>query len=180
VNSSDPTGCEGMIVYGSSPLIQNNIVSGGHASSLSGNAPATAITLLGSSTPVIENNIIITFGGDLRTGIWQSDSGSNPRRCNNNFFYGCPDGNYYYGPTNDAYQSAAGVLQTFLTGRGIEASGNVYSATDPGLSPADWRYTPASPASATAGGKDLSAEFATDIAGTVRTMPWSIGAFEKD
>ena len=45
---------------------------------------------------------------------------------------------------------------------------------------ADWHLNAASPASVKFGGIDLSVDFSMDKDGTLRTVPWSIGAYEQD
>lgn len=161
---------------GSSPLIQNNIINGGDG--FGGGAYATAIFNFLSSSPTIENNLIYTESGVTRTGVWQVGTGDLPAKFNNNDLFECPGGKYYDQPSNDAYDSSAALLETFLTGEGVPAAGNLFDV-DPVIS-GTGSFTAGSPVSVTEGGFDLSVDFSTDKTGVARTAPWSIGAYEKD
>jgi hypothetical protein len=62
---------------------------------------------------------------------------------------------------------------------GTDSSGNI--SVEPFLDSAqDYQLTENSPTSVTEGGLDLSSDFDTDKAGNLRTVPWSIGAYEYD
>ncbi|TVR52785.1 MAG: hypothetical protein EA426_18520, partial [Spirochaetaceae bacterium] len=160
--------------------LHNNTIDGGRGQS-AGQITTTAIMLFRQVTSTIENNVIFTSGGDLRTGVWQRDAASFPDEFNNNVMFGCPDGNYYHGPTNTGWVSngvGSGGLEDFLTSNGVSSTGNAFE-TGGGLTAAPaFRPTASSPESIRGGGENLSAHFSDDLDGATRTVPWSVGAYE--
>jgi hypothetical protein len=83
-----------------------------------------------------------------------------------------------------AVYDAHGVLKTsindmeaYLLASSVPSSGN--GSTNPGFAGPlthDYHLAGASPIP----GLDLTAAFTTDLEGTLRTDPWSVGAYEKD
>ena len=137
--------------------------------------------------PTIENNIISALkGASERYCVHETDANSDPTALRNNVLFDCPTA-LYRDEGNTAITDIAAVNMLMDT----TSSGNV--STDPMLVDRDgadddpttfvdndWHLSGASPASVTGGGLDLSALFTIDADGVARSVPWSIGAYEKD
>jgi len=177
VGSGEGEGITAVTVEGGSPTIQNNTIDGGGASS----SPGTIVTalMLFDSTPVIENNILVTTGGDARRGVWQQTVGATPLRFRSNVMFDCPQGEYCYGVGDDEQVYVTeDELTDYLTDAGVEHDdNNLY--VDPQLN-ADYSLSESSPPSVTEGAQCLDSDFTTDIKGATRTEPWSIGAHEYE
>ena len=182
INDSDPLDLYGVFAIQSDIVLQNNTITGGTGSSVNGEVMATALMLFQGGSSEIVNNIFLTGAADLRTGVWQHSADSLPTVFRGNLMFGNTDGNYYYELTNDAYVDDVERLEDDLTILGVSEVGNNLFGPDPLLSAVDYSFTGSSPPEVTTGGVDLSAEWvgATDILGTTRTPPWSMGAYEKD
>jgi hypothetical protein len=129
------------------------------------------------STPDVRNNIIIGLGG-AEFGLIEYLNGLCSKILNNDIF-GCL---VTFSSNGTPYEDIAD-LNTL---RGPDTTGNI--SVDPSLSTA-YAPTGATPAAVRNGGLDLSGvavfpENATgqkiDFAGTARTTPWSIGAYERN
>lgn len=201
-------------------LINNNIVYGGNGSEAVGINPAGSITAKiynntiiagtrsaqsnvegilvgGNATPDIQNNIIyVTNVSATKYCIAELATGADPSVIKNNTLFGCTTNSYFNeGSANvttignmealSANYSGNIILDpSFTDVDGTDNDITTYSDNDLTLSNAvgnDVRY----------GGRDLSATFTTDKAGTTRTTTpdnatntghagWSMGAFEKD
>jgi hypothetical protein len=156
--------------------IHNNTIDGGGGMSADG-IMTTAIMLFFQVQSVIENNVIFTTSGDLRTGVWQVDNASFPDEFNNNVMFDCPDGNYYHDPSVSGYVSNVATLESFLNGNGTSAANNAFETSGNLTGAPEYRPQASSPATIQTGGKTLSG-FSDDVEGTTRTAPWSTGAYE--
>jgi hypothetical protein len=176
----------GIHVVGSNPRIYNNtIVTGDLVSSPeSGNY----VVLLGiGGQPTLANNIFLGSGGANDYCVVELAANSDPG-LSNNAFWGCP-GKLYLdndsGRTFDQICSgkpgshngipALDCLNQLTTPAG---TGNVEA--NPFLDATYSSPTASSPTSVTQGGMDLSGSFSDDLPGYARTVPWSMGAYEKD
>jgi hypothetical protein len=170
----------GIIVENSQSSIQNNTIDGGFSEPLSG-GKSYGIQIFFAS-PTIENNIIFTSDGNERYGIFELGSSSFPISLKNNDIYDCPDALYVQNTLTNI-TNISGV--NFL----IFANGNI--SQDPlfmdrdgpdnnkaTMDDNDWHLTNSSPVKNV--GINLSGIFTTDRDGITRTVPWSIGAYEKD
>ena len=176
MHTDDASGQYGVYLNRSSATLHNNTIDGGTGSSPDG-IMTTAVMLHNQVNAVIENNVIFTRGGDLRTGIRQNDTASFPVAFNNNVMFDCPDANYYYAPDGTDYVTSVALLETFLADNGVAVSGNAFEDSGALSSPPAFRPTADSPASIRSGGRDLSAHFTDDIDGNQRSG-WSAGAYE--
>lgn len=207
---SSPSGT-GIKLTGSSTFIANNTINGGSSSSqttygiymgaaLSTNYPVIVNNTINGgegfaasigieitiSTPIIDNNIIFTTGGDLRYCVYESGSEASPSSFNNNNIYDCPTANYLDTPNPNTFtQICAGgnpgdsdcsnVLST-PTGSGNVSADLAFV----NLVGEDWHLTASTPATITQGGFNHSGLITTDKDGVARTVPWSMGAYEFD
>ncbi|MCX7037653.1 MAG: right-handed parallel beta-helix repeat-containing protein [Spirochaetes bacterium] len=180
-------GTTGVLVDGSSPILRNNTICGGHVSVGVDTDGEEGITNLNSAHATIENNIIFTLGPGLqrRYGITAMDN-SAPASFKNNYVFDCASalfawvGNPYVsvpdlnslsqsGASGNAWDTSDALLGTMF-----------FALSDPGR---DWHLADAAPVEAREGGlvgSDRGWGFADDLAGTARTAPWSMGAYEKD
>jgi hypothetical protein len=134
-----------------------------------------------SSRVTITNNIIVSEAGANRWAIWEGDAGSVPMSFRNNVIYGFPNA-FYYDEADGTLLTTGSDVEANLTNSGMSSdhvSGNQFGI-DPQLSSNDYRPSTLSPVEVTSGGLDLSSFFATDKATEVRTVPWSVGAYEID
>jgi hypothetical protein len=171
--------------------IQGNTICSG-----AGSGFTRGIELLESgqnTTPVIEDNIIFSAGSSPnKIGIYTYDQSgdSDPSVLRNNDIYNFPTALYY---DKDGAGNLAAIkdIQANLPAQGVAVEGNV--SIDPAfvdldgldsnlatMDDNDWSLSSSSTPFVTMGGRTLSAVFTTDISGTVRTVPWSIGACEYD
>ena len=186
--------CWGIANTHSSPQIRNNVIyqastGGAFRGIINMNSSAAAIQnntihignrsedvaiYSSSSRCVIENNILYSEPEE-GIGIREADSGALPLRVHCNDIYGC-----------QAVYDARGVLKTsiidmeaYLLASSVPRSGN--GSVDPGfVEPTTHDYHLDEDSPITELGWDLSAFFSTDLEGTTRTDPWSVGAYEKD
>jgi hypothetical protein len=186
----------GIAMTGQGAIVQNNTICGGLASGLYNSC--TGIYLGQGTDPnstTIENNIIFTLGGLTEYSVAQEGSGLNASTFAYNLLFNCANGvdlaNLY------SIETSPGVFQNFSS-IGLLDADHVYSAwasnnisassplsvfnaltgASTGTSVgADWSLLSNSPAKGA--GIDLSSPgFSTDITGTARTDPWSIGAYQ--
>lgn len=128
------------------------------------------IRLLRSGS-VIENNIIFCLNASV--GIYEASSSTDPGLIRNNLFY-LPNNNHLYFDESTTQITAISDINA-LSG----ASNNI--AGDPLLinrGSGDFHIQNDSPAKSS--GLDLSTSFTNDKDGNIRTVTWSIGAYERD
>ncbi|WP_167883610.1 beta strand repeat-containing protein [Leptospira ognonensis] len=174
-------------------LYNNTIVAGTRAAQTT----VEGILVGGSATPDIQNNIIyVTDVSATKYCIAELSTGSDPLVIKNNTLFGCTTNSYYNEGTtpvttvgnmealNGNYTGNIILNPTFTDVDGTDDDITTYSDNDLTLGVTvgnDVRY----------GGRDLSATFTTDKAGTTRTTTpdtasntghagWSMGALEKD
>jgi hypothetical protein len=200
----------GIDVRYSSPVIRNNVIHGGFDASSSaqtfgilclgssaaviqnntifaGTGSLAAAVYLGDAACEVENNLLFGQGpssGAESAAVIEANSSAPPEMLNNNAFYHC---DYIYEYWNGFVwivyaESDLALLESRLSAKGSTAAGNKAVAgagfvDEEGL---DWRLSPSSPSELKVGGKDLSSHFTTDSNGCLRTVPWSIGAYEEE
>ncbi len=157
--------------------IYNNTIDGGD-----GTLSAIGIDLNNTAT-VIENNIIFLTGGGTITsfGIREQFDFSDPVSVKNNSVYNCTTGlyrdhenpfDYMTQVDSGTFSDGSGHTLTTPVGTGnVSANANLDSG---------FNLTASTPVSVSSGSGDLSSLFTTDFNGSARTVPWSIGAFERD
>ncbi len=122
------------------------------------------------TTADVRNNIFIGEG-TKDFALIELDANALSSDIMNNDIFGCET---IISSNGTPYGTIAG-LNSLRAG----ISGNIDD--DPVLSASpDRNLTASSPTAVTQGGLDLSSVFTIDKAGTVRTAPWSIGAYERD
>ena len=172
----------------SSTILQNNTINGG-----SGSDSSNGISIK-SSSPRIENNIIFTQDSYLRICIGELDSDSDPKSLMNNNLFDCPLALYSDNDGSGILTDVANVNDfnnTTQDNINKPSTGNV--SIDPDFADIDgldddintmedndWHLTASSSTSITQGGLNLSSSFTSDKDGITRTVPWSLGAYEKD
>jgi len=176
---------DGALVNGGAPLIVNNTIGGG-----AGDLYAFGIDS-SQAQAVIENNVIFTTTGSYGRVCIIHDVGTAPPSVQNNDLFACPTA-LYASPTSgsagtcsfnrgeDCHTILGEVNDAKAIGVG-QAGGNVSS--DPAFADegsGDYHLTAASPQSVASGGRDRSDVIAIDRDGRTRTVPWSIGAYERD
>jgi hypothetical protein len=174
----------GILSEDSDAIVQNNTVCGGDP----GVTLSTSFGLQATrSAMIVENNIIFADAGTDQYGVFENAAGSHPVSFKNNNISGFSTSLYSYWDGSSAIDySDMAALNSFgwadanldfdpllVDIDGID--GNIESQTDN-----DWHLSALSPAGLRAGGLDLSTDFYDDIAGTIRTAPWSIGAYEEN
>lgn len=171
---------QGILNNGGAPVIQNNTINGGSGSFSYG-------ILNGSASPTIENNLVFTSGNGTRYCIVETTSNADPVSLRNNDLFDCPAALYgdegftnkltSIDAVNALADTAAGenvsIDPAFVDKDGADEDLNT-------LADNDWHLSSASPASVTGGGLDLSNDFTDDKEGVTRTLPQSIGAYERD
>ena len=197
MNTSYVIGQYGIFLSDCEATLHNNTIDGGTGVSADG-IMTTAIMLYYRVTSTIENNVIFTRGGDLRTGVWQVDDASFPTKFSNNVMFGCPDGKYFHGEIGDpgigwiANMTAEECnldddcttsFEEYMLLNEVPVSGNVFLTGEErntvGLTPAPhFRPFASTDESIRIGGKNLSTFFSDDFDGQERTVPWSVGAYE--
>jgi Bacterial Ig-like domain len=169
----------GIFNYASSSRIENNTIDGGGGYNSYG-------ILNSSTTPTalaLRNNIIFTSGnGRTRLCIVEESAGNsdNPVSVLNNDLFDCPTAFYH------DYES--GNLTAIRDVNDLShANGDIHAGGNASIDPAfedraggDFHVTSSTPGEVTRGGLDLSADFKDDKDGVGRTVPWSIGAYERD
>lgn len=192
-------GTSGTNAYGiflgttTTPVIANNTIY------VSGTTNSFGI-YISDGTPVIVNNIVFTTSGSNRRGVHEQNAGtSSPVTFQNNLIFDCPQGLYVNNPggafntdvqindfNNSTQMSGTASGNIGATSIANFAAVNFVSASDFHL------QNPATPAIIRNGGKDTSAStcgatgtsscggVTTDRDGNLRTVPYSIGAYERD
>lgn len=175
----------GILVNGGAPVIVNNTVGGG-----AGDGYTFGIST-SSAASVIENNVVFTTAGAFGRACIEHDGGTAPASVRNNDLFDCPaalyvetvgglSGTCAFNKSQDCHTVLVEVNDATVIGVG-KAGGNVSSEpvfVDPGAR--DYHLTGASPASVANGGLDRSDLIGLDRDGRPRTLPWSIGAYERD
>ncbi len=156
--------------------IYNNTINGGNGTSSSG----IYIPGVAANAEVINNIIIASSSGTSRC----LDAGSQSfAKIQNNDLFNCThllrSGNTDYDTTTaingvvantSANVSTAPLFVNQTGSDGVEGT----------LNDNDWRLSASTPTSVTQGGQDLSATIGTsDMDGSTRSSPWSMGAYEK-
>ena len=170
-----------------SPVIINNTINGGSGPHTQG------IANYHTSSPTIINNTINGGGnGGFSCGIYNQDT--SPTIKNNIIFTTNTVATYSYGIYKNGSTNLMAVQNNniFLSGdKGkdfVGVDGNV--SIDPFfISANDWHLTDSTPESVKGGGLSLSTDLrfsknilgeSIDMDGIVKTVPWSMGAYEKD
>lgn len=186
----------------SEPLIADNLIHSGDATGMAfaigctTNADARifnntiyaihrCLTIF-SSAPDIRNNILMVFAGGC--GIAEENVCS--PRVENNLFSGCTV--LYRDDNATDVLSLDGAVVTTAADPDLTLAGLGNVSGDPALADADglddnlatmmdndWHLTAATALSVARGGQDLSAFFTDDRDGITRTVPWSMGAYER-
>lgn len=163
------------------PVIRNNTVNA------SGAFNSRGIYLWGPTTPVIDNNIISASTGSSRQYcIDENNVDADPASLRNNVLFDCATALY-----RDELTTDITTISDVNNLANTDSSGNI--SIDPmfvdrdgadndltTFADNDWRLSAGTPVSVSEGGLDLSAEFELDLEGKARTVPWSIGAYERD
>jgi len=169
---------EGIHMSGASPIIENNTIDGGSGANASAGITLAGLTGIGlpvPTSPVIQNNIVLTSGNGPRYCIREVEYDSDPAVLENNDLYNCPAGLYLDELTTELLS-----IDQVNKLRDTIASGNVsVDARIVNPDGGDYHLSGLSPALVRLGGLDLSAEFTTDRDGATRTLPWSMGAYER-
>jgi parallel beta-helix repeat protein len=162
-----------MLVDATRARVQSNTVFAGNGSSVS-----TAISNQAAGSYLVNNILTADPAAATTCGIETAASCSESGVFNNDFH----DTQSLYTYNGGAF-TAPGVaeMESFLAGQGEPSGGNV--EMDPMFANpqgGDWHLTASTPPEVADGAADLSAEFTTDLDGKARTVPWSIGAYERD
>ncbi len=182
----------GIGLSGASPTISNNTINGG------GSGNSYGLHLSGASQPIITNNIIYsTSSTGSRACIYEAVVSADPRSFQNNLLFDCPTALYIDESVNNRVLEADlnNVGNTTQSGA---ASGNIAPPTIANFaaiffqSASDLHLTASTPAAVRTGGKDASqntcgstgtsscGNVLLDRDGVTRTVPYSIGAYERD
>ena len=198
------------VTSGASSLLRNNLIHGGsgqtssqgvfasdgsvvmiHANTIYGGvAPggSDGIRVDDAAASIVNNIIFANPGTSSAYGITGEGSADLYEVLNNNI------------STGVVYRDASGVsstdvshMEAELQSRGIPAADNhgfdiEAELIDPGgpdanigtLVDNDWEPSASAPVEVREGGLDMSIDFDVDFEGTLRTVPWSIGAYEVD
>jgi hypothetical protein len=172
----------GIIVENSSATIQSNTIDGGFAEPISGGI-SYGIQIF-DAVPTIENNIIFTSNGNERYGVFEFGGTANPISLKNNDIFNCPTALYVQNTTTNI-TNISGVNALIFANGNISQDPSFVNIDGPDNNKAtmddnDWHLSITSPITVTQGGLPLSTIFTTDRDGNTRTVPWSIGAYEKD
>jgi len=186
----------------SEPLIADNLIHSGDATgmafaigcTLNANAHIYNNTIYAihrcltifSSAPDIRNNIFMVFAG----GCGIAEENICAPRVENNLFSGCTV--LYRDDNATDVLSLDGAIVTTAADPDLTLAGLGNVSGDPALADADglddnlatmmdndWHLTAATALSVARGGQDLSAFFTDDRDGILRTVPWSMGAYER-
>ncbi len=163
------------------PVVQNNTINA------SGDFQSRGVQLVGSTTPTIDNNIISAgTGSNLQYCITEDSSGSDAAFLRNNLLFDCATGLIFDEVSTNVTDISVvnGLADTTASGNiSVDPQFVDRDGADDELSTLvdnDWRLSGSSPPSVTAGGLDLSADFEDDFNDNLRTVNWSIGAYELD
>ena len=143
-----------------------------------------------SGGSVIENNLLFSQAASgNRYGMYQHDSGSTPASVRNNAFF---DVHFLYvHPQNDGHSGLDTIsgMESYLTVVGVgtgqnkkppESLSTILLDIDDHINDG-WALSAWAPTTVTRGGLYRSDEpFPRDRLGYARTVPWSIGAYERD
>jgi len=179
ISGGNGTVSYGIFNYASSSRIANNTINGGSGYNSYG-------ILSASTTPTslaIQNNIIFTSGsGPVRSCIVEESAGTSDNRVSvlNNNLFDCPTAFYH------DYES--GKLITIRDVNNLShANGDIHAGGNASIDPAfedraggDFHVTSSTPGEVTRGGLELSSDFKDDKDGVGRTVPWSMGSYERD
>lgn len=163
---------------GATPVIRNNTISAGTHPSV---RHCVVQFAAGSS---IDNNLLFSHDGG-GTGIYEHASSTRPVTVRNNAFV---DVQHLYVATG-LNATTASQMQTYLSGAGVTATANVNPAQAITTILVDvanrmydgWALAAGAPASISGGGLTIAGEpYPFDRRGWSRTVPWSIGAYERD
>lgn len=193
------TAC-GVCCAGSShPVLRNNVIRGGSG------AYAAGVLIFDTTEARLESNTIVAGKGStvsaavyngapgtsLVNNILAADPASGQAlgihtelSCaedgifNNDFHHT----QYVYSYNEGAFTAATvAEMNVLLAGNGTAFAANLL--LDPAFADeenGDLHLTAATPLQVLTGGEDLGAQLTTDIEGVARTIPWSIGAYERD
>jgi hypothetical protein len=176
----------GMRLQGGTPVVVNNTIDGG-----SGSLYSTGIDLVGDVKPVIENNLVYTTAAASgRLCIGEGNDLPLVVSLKNNDLFDCPSGLYseqVAGTSGNCSFNTSFACQTSIDEvndaqiiGASASSGNV--SIDPAFldrAGGDLHLTASSPASVTAGALQRD-DVTYDKDGARRTVPWSMGAYERD
>ena len=187
------TALRSSIAYTSTPAasrVYNNTLIGRNTPG-TGAQTGYGVRLDDGATPDLQNNLIHCPAGDAARSICIGESRSTsqlPAAARNNALSGC---DVAYLDFHFGCMYGDECMLNELNGFGPNFGGNV-SATpaftdedgaDNDLATVednDYSLSAGTPVTVRAGGLDLSSFFTGDFASTLRTTPWSIGAFERD
>ncbi len=176
-------GTTGVLVDGSSPILRNNTICGGLVTTGGATNGEEGITNLNGAHATIENNIIFALGSgtQLRYGI-TAMANSAPASLKNNYVFDCASGLFAW--VGDPYTSVLD-LNTLsgASGNAWDTSGTLLGTmfVEPSGTGWDWHLQATAPVEARQvglNGSVLGWGFTDDLAGTTRTEPWSMGAYE--
>ncbi|HOO70120.1 MAG TPA: hypothetical protein PK926_00040 [Spirochaetota bacterium] len=164
------------------PFIANNTVEAGNGTTSSCGIEVT------TSGPDIVNNIIRVTSGTARYGIRESgtESEADPSSVENNDVYLASGGTFRYlyvdvqTGYNDYTVICSGNFGVSGCGSAVSTPAGENNVSDNPNFDSNKRLTSSSPISVSQGGKTLSSRFTQDRDGNTRTVPWSMGAFERD
>ena len=172
---------------GATPVIRNNTIS-------SGTNPNRSECLFSwSGASAVDNNVFFSEAtSGLRTAIWTEETSGRPSMVRHNAFIGIQYLYVYPDPGSPgSYLGTTTVIamQTHLSGAGVPAFGNVepsqaittvlVDVTQPRYD--GWELSTSAPASVVEGGLTIVGEpYPYDRREWPRTVPWSIGAYERD
>jgi hypothetical protein len=164
----------GILIYDSTEArLESNTIVAGKGSTVS------AAVYNGAPGTYLVNNILAADPASAQTlGIQTALSCAESGVFNNDFHHT----QYVYSYNQGAFTAATvAEMNALLAGNGTAFAGNLL--LDPTFADeenGDLHLTAATPIQILTGGEDLSAQFATDIEEMSRTVPWSIGAYERD
>ena len=159
---------------GAHPIIQHNTIDGGTAGLV-----AYAVVLVGGSGGTIQNNLLFTSGGTTRICLGEAANADEPDAFQNNALFDCATALYQDNEGTPVNQTAIGGAVTVgtttdtLTNLGNVAEAAVF------VGATDWHLEATTPAGITAGGMNLTDVVPTDKAGLLRSLPVSMGAYER-
>jgi Bacterial Ig-like domain len=169
-----------------SPVIRNNTIHGG-SGAVSSWGIATYNSGSVSTAPTIENNLVFTSGSAPdRSCIVEANMNTRPSSLISNDLFDCPTALYKDNSGGNLRSVQAVNALTDTTAGGNVSIDPVFADLDGPddnintMADNDWHLTPTSPTGVTQGGMDLSTDFTDDKDGVTRTVPWSMGAYERD